>query len=503
MLKKNTLLFCFLSLAFYANAQLMNYYWGHNFNSTSSLLGGAVIAGEADNTAIFYNPATVSEMQKGNNLSFSANLFTWNFYDFKNALGDGIDLNTDNFLVQPQFVSYTYKPSRKGISISLSVLTRIKEQMEINYNHSKYYDVLTRLPGNEKYNTTFVYRNDYSDTWIGGAISHELSDRFSYGLSVFVSVSSLRYNFGYSASATNWNDTTNGGSYSTTAESEYREFIKFTDYRLILKLGLAYDGGNWRVGFTLTSPSMRAFSTGKQVERIQSQTGIARGNVPAGLSDFVIFDGQEDKKISTNYKMPFSTGAGFIYDFKRRGQKLYFSLEFFGKLKEYKMVNAEINPDITSPIVYDTLSNKDWSSYTYAARSVLNAAVGYSWTLSNDLVFMNAFRTDFSAINFINLGNKNYYNYVKTTKYNVYHYSGGVEFSFKKNRIIAGADIAFGYQKNLAQIANFTSPVEYDASTGRALQGTPENNMQMYYVGLNIFLAATLNFTKKNPDQKK
>jgi len=73
----------------------------------------------------------------------------------------------------------------------------------------------------------------------------------------------------------------------------------------------------------------------------------------------------------------------------------------------------------------------------------------------------------------------------------------------KKNRFIAGADIAFGYQKNLPQIANFSSPVEYDESSGRALQGPLKNEMDVYYFGFNIYLGATLNFSKKDSDQKK
>ena len=503
MFRTISFLFLFIVTGFSAKAQLMNYYWGHSFNSISSLLGGAVIAGEGDNTAIFYNPATISEMQKGNNFSLSANLFTWNFYNFQNALGDGINLQTDNFLVQPQFLSYSYTPQRKGISLSVAIMTRIKEHMEIAYSNSEYYDVLTRLPGKEKYNTTYNYRNEYSDTWIGGAVAHQVSDRFSYGVSLFVSLSSLKYNFGYTASATNWNDTIDGISYSTTAESEYREFTKFTDYRLVIKLGLAYDAGNWRLGFTLKTPSMRAFSSGKQAERIQRQTGIARGDVPAGYSDFVIFDGQEGNQLKTNYKLPFSTGAGFIYNFDRKGQKLYLSAEFFGKINSYKVVEAEINPDITSPAVYDTLSNKDWTSFVYGANPVLNLAVGYSWTLSNDLIFLNALRTDFSAVNKVDFPSNELTKAIKTTTYNIYHYSGGVEFTIKRNRIILGADLAFGYQKNLKQMANFTDPVEHDPETGRVLQGPQKNNMNMFYFGINFYLGATLNFTKKKSKPEK
>lgn len=502
---KRILIISFLTIpGLVARAQLMNYYWGHSFNSTSSLLGGAVIAGDADNTAIYYNPATINEIQKGGNLSLSANLFSWNVYSFKNALGDGIDLNTDNFLVQPQFMSYSYTPHRKNVSLSFAVLTRVKEQMEMTYINSSNKDVLTYLPGDEKYSTTFNYRNDFADTWAGAALSHEISSEFSYGVSLFVSGATLNYRFNYSATAFHYGDTLGGGIPITwIAEGSYSELVKFTDYRLILKLGFAYKTENWRLGFTLTSPTWRLFSSGKRTQRISQQTNIQRNNVPAGYSDYLIFDGQEKNQLSTNFRIPFSTGFGFIYDFKEKGQKLYLAAEFFAGLKGYKMVDAQINPDITSKNVYDTLSNKDWTSYSYAANPVFNLAVGYSWTLSNDLIFMNALRTDFSAVNNARLGDYKDYNFIKTNRYNIYHYSGGVEFSLKKNRFIAGADIAFGYQKNLPQIANFSSPVEYDESSGRALQGPLKNEMDVYYFGFNIYLGATLNFSKKDSDQKK
>ena len=481
----------------------MNHFWVHNFNSTSSLLGGAVIAGEGNNTAVFYNPATLGEMQEGNNFSLSANLFTWNFYNFYNALGDDINLHTDNFLVQPQFISYSYKPAKKGFNISVTALTRVKEQLEVTYIDSRYVDVLKFNPGDEKYSTTYNFRNDFTDSWIGIGFSHDITDKFSYGISVFGSFASLNYRFNYSASAYNPGDSINEQQVGRVAQTSYSELVKFTDYRLIAKFGFAYKAKKWRFGLTITTPSWRLFSSGKRAQRIEQQSNIRRGDLPAGLSDFVIFDGQEKGQLTTNIKLPLSIGAGFIYDMKNKGQKLYFSTEFFAGLKSYKMVDAEINPDITSPAVYDTMSNKDWTSYVYDGNPVINVAIGYSWTLKNDIVFLNAIRTDFSSVNYSDINNEQDYNSINVTTYNIYHYSGGVEFSIKNNRFIAGGDLAYGYRKNLPQIANFSNPNEYEESTGQALQGPIENNMDMNYFGFSIYVGATLNFTRKESKPEK
>ena len=110
---KHYLLFIFLFLLVHTGkAQLMNHYWVHNFNSTSSLLGGAVIAGDAANTAIFYNPATIGEIQSGNNLSLAANLFSWNFYNFDNALVGRKKLTDDQQKYKLKSVLSKYEKSQ-------------------------------------------------------------------------------------------------------------------------------------------------------------------------------------------------------------------------------------------------------------------------------------------------------------------------------------------------------------------------------------------------------
>jgi len=112
-----------------AKSQLMNHYWTLNFNSESSLLSGAVVAGDAGNTSIYYNPATISEIEAGSNLSFATGLFSWGIYSYRNALGDGIHINGVNFNVLPQFLSYSFRANNSKFSFAVTAITRLKEQM--------------------------------------------------------------------------------------------------------------------------------------------------------------------------------------------------------------------------------------------------------------------------------------------------------------------------------------------------------------------------------------
>jgi len=79
------------------NAQSYNH-WVRSFNEESSLLAGAVVGGGAGPSAIYYNPASISEI-KESKLSVHASLFSFKFLNVKNALGDGIDLKWSTILV--------------------------------------------------------------------------------------------------------------------------------------------------------------------------------------------------------------------------------------------------------------------------------------------------------------------------------------------------------------------------------------------------------------------
>ena len=50
------------------------HYWSEQFGAESHLMGGAVVAGVRDNSAIFYNPGAVGFIE-GNSVSVNANIY--------------------------------------------------------------------------------------------------------------------------------------------------------------------------------------------------------------------------------------------------------------------------------------------------------------------------------------------------------------------------------------------------------------------------------------------
>lgn len=158
------------------------------------------------------------------------------------------------------------------------------------------------------------------------------------------------------------------------------------------------------------------------------------------------------------------------------------------------MIDAEINPYITSPSKYESLPNKDYLSYAFKADPVFNVVVGYSWTLNNNFRFVNALRTDFTSIQSINSEELDGYNYIKTENFNIYHYSAGLNFTFKNNNVTAGGEFSFGAKNNIQQMVNFQDPIEYNPENGSALLGPLTNEAYIRYYGISIYISATLNF---------
>lgn len=488
----------FVALSNSASAQIMNHYWSTNFNSQSTLLSGAVVAGDGGNTSIYYNPATISEIMDGSNLSFSATLFTWGVYYFKNALGNNNNIYNVSFNVQPQFLSYSKKVPNSKLAFAITAITRMKEKFDISYYDSRQLDIIPTLSGKEIYVSHYKYFLDFHDTWIGLAASYDINKRFKIGASIFITSTYLSYRtttstFAYSTTDTVYID--GKPNPAPVSSAEYNEDIKFNNYRLVFKLGASYVLEKWRFGLNITSGSLSVFSGGNEANRYQSISNITDNSTGTPLPNFIIVNGRTKSEINTQMKYPMSVSFGFIKEINNKNNRLYFTAEYFSGIKPYKLVSAPVTDEITSSIIYDQMENKDWLSVADVAKPVFNVAVGYRWEIHDNLMFLSGFRTDFNNINGADYGDLNEYNKINTTDFDIYHYTGGFQFYFlQKYLLVAGGELSFGYSKNKRQIANFTDPVEYSPDNQYVLQGPLSNTMDVYYLGFNVYLSINFNF---------
>lgn len=472
-------------------------HWTRSFNEESSLLSGAVVGGGAGPSAIYYNPALISEI-KSSKLSFHASLFGLNMYNSKNTLGNGIDLNSTKIQILPRFLSYMIKPKKNpNWSFEIAFLNNEIFEMEIAESIDRRTNVLTHVPGEERYFATFNYKNYYRDDWVGIGGSWNIKESLYLGASMFAMFRHMEYDNVLDIEAFPLSDTINVGGEDVpffSANYQYSENIRFNDYRLLWKLGVMYDVSAWSFGLTVTSPSVHVFADGKRVYRKLKQANISDPETGEPLPDFVVTDLQKKNDVAVNSKSPWSVAAGVNYAFDEKRRVLYSTFEYFAGIDPYQIVSAKENPQLAGGTVFEDINLNEWLTFVGGARPVFNVAVGYRSIVAQNLLLMAGFRTDFNyrlGMDYSPLPDNKI---IEGLDVDVYHITGGLTLTVLGQDLILGLQYSIGAQGDQKQIYNLTDPVEYNYTENAALQGTRQNTMKTVYNSLSLYFGATLNF---------
>ena len=472
-------------------------YWTRSFNEESSLLSGAVVGGGSGPSAIYYNPSGISEIESSK-FSLNASLFSFDFINIENALGDGIDLKSSRGNIEPRFISYMIKSKRhKNWSFEIAVLNNENVKTQLTKSVDKQIDILTTIPGDERYFAYYQYADHFRDDWIGWGGSVELSKKLFIGISMFVTIKSLEYTNSLNIDAFSLSDSVlvnNEYVPFYAASSQNFEYLKFNDYRLLWKAGAHYKTENFSVGLSLTTPSVGVYSDGKRVTRQEKQTNITLPETGEPIPDFVIVDYKEKDDVSVSYKTPFSIAAGITYKFPDRRKSLYCTMEYFSNIDPYRLVEADESPVLSSGSNDKEVLYSEWLTFVSGAKPVLNAALGYSWTLKKNLFLMAGFRTDFNYQKDMDYSPYVDNRKVQTLSLDLYHLTCGLSWNIFGQDIITGLQYTIGSDKDQPQLSNLSDPVEYNSSENLALQGKTSNSMNPLLNSISLYFGASFNF---------
>ena len=475
-------------------------YWSRSFNEESSLLSGAVVGGGSGPSAIYYNPANISEVVNSK-LSLNASLFSFDFVTMKNALGDGINMSATKGGIEPRFISYMIKGKKHpNWSYEIAFLNNENARTELTQSVDKPIDILTEVPGQERYFAFYRYINHFRDDWlcIGGSL--KLSERLFLGLGVYISIKSLNYSNAIDIEAYPTDDSLSGLGYtSTLAYYQDYSYLKFNDYRINGKIGITYKTDAFSLGICITTPSLGGiYSDGKRVNRKESQSNIVDPEAGEMVPDYTVIDYKGKSDVKVSFKTPFSVSAGFMYKLPDGIRTLYSSAEYFAGIDPYKIVEAEESPDIAFGAGFSDLVYTDWLTYVSGARPVFNFAVGYSWVLKKDLQLMTGFRTDFNYQKNFDYEELTGYNKIDNINLDLYYITCGLSWNVLGQDIITGLQYSLGRSGNQQQIANLADPVEYSPIEHLPLQGDRSNDMISVYNSISLYFGASFNFGEKD-----
>jgi hypothetical protein len=435
-----------------------SHYWAQQYGAVGTLMGGAMVGGVNDNTAVYYNPGALAFISNPS-LSVDANVYRMDRIGITDGAGNGMNLNSAQLSVYPQIIAGMvglFKDSR--FRFSYTILTRNHGNVLIN---ARYADQAEQQgnPGVTSYVGVFDYVNQLNEQWFGMGVGYRIAENLGVGATFYGSYRGQSYQL------TNYvQEVENTGANQVFRTQTNDEAIKYSTFRLLIKAGLSYNTGPWKVGLTLTTPSANQYGKGS-VQRENSVITVSEN--PEDMKDnFLIIDRKTGVK--ARYRHPLSIAVGAEY--QTTSTRIAVSAEYFFRIGRYHM----LEPDAT-PFVYPAsyLDSADYQPLfdTYlqvenAARPVLNMGIGFSQVILKKFTLLLGAFTDFTSYDNPNETDELMYGF---GKFDIYHGSAGLSYRMPKQSVTLGFSFAFTPSQQVSPYA-VINPGEYTGDARLASQ---------------------------------
>lgn len=469
------ILFFILGLcAFTTGGFSQNNYWSQQFGSRSSLMGGAVVGGVQDNSALFYNPAGIAYIDS-NYLNVSANAYGMDWVNLKNGAGKEVDLNSLRILIYPQFISglikFKFIPK---LHMAYGLLTRYRSDQKMHADHTiDNYQVIPGVPANQQhYYGSYDYELNSISQWGGFDVAYKFTPVFAMGLTTFITYThsdGLRNTF----LTTDVNAPDPDSSY--TAKFSSYERYNVDHFGMLWKLGFQFSWEKFKLGFAFTTPniSMFGFTRIAQTIEYQNQDRFIADTQPIGRFPSWLISADANN-LATTLRNPFSLSIGVDYLFPKTGTRLAFTGEAFLGIADYLVAKSPDSVYIRPTSQYANVTYKlPFMQLNTRNAPIINVAIGLEQKITPRTTLYIGIRTDFNNGGIFN-SNKQIISNTLNQAYNHYlHFSAGI--TYKKG----GSDISFGLNYGLGatslkrQLINLSEPqvVVNDEGQYLALQG--------------------------------
>jgi hypothetical protein len=485
-----------------------NNYWNLMPGSQASLMGGVVVGGVRDNSAIYYNPGALGFVDS-NTISVSASAYQYEHEKILN--GGGANVNFVSGLIQPiplVFVSAIINIKKKPKnSFGGMLFTKNLTSNSFSYRYDGIKDTsilagdgyTSKNPGVE-YIGEYNLKTSLTELWAGFCYSYQINSHISIGVSPFFAyrIQTLSSSF----IARTFPDSTSNlyKANITTLEYDDIENINFSNFRALCKIGIALDYGDLKIGAAFTTPSINLGGSAI-IDRDISYGGVldttTNSNSPSIPYSYVLNDRQQHLK--TTYKSPLSASVGIQYKFKSK-TTISFTGEYFGAVAAYDLATPNsqaflrpmwMNSNSINNNNLQTFSLYQINSDVYlrileASQSVANFGFAIQQEVSKKIDLVASIRTDFTS--FKKASNDFWeYQYVDTlhapglnlnfSNINLYHLTFGVIIRNKKSDVYLGVNYTFGTNTSFQPINNIANPGDNTNNLG----AVAPNNANFFY----------------------
>jgi hypothetical protein len=418
-----------------------NHYWAQQYGAVSTLMGGAMAGGVNDNSAVYYNPAAIAFITNPS-LSVDANVYKMDKIRINDGAGAGMNLNSAQLSVYPQIIAgmvNLFKNSSFRFSYTLLTRNHGNVLMNARYTSPASLDPENPAPQLTSFVGVFDYINQLNEQWFGLGIGYPLTDKLGLGATFLSSYRGQTYQL------TNYVqevDYSNPDHIFRTKTND--EAINYNTFRLLMKFGLAYQSNPWKLGITVTTPSVGMYGKG-DIQRQNSVIAISE-NPDDMAGNFLIMDRQVGVKAS--YRHPLSIAFGI--DYQSENTRVAVTAEYFFRINPYALMNPQSQPFLYPPGYFDSDSVKSIiDHYLYAenaARPVLNLGIGFSQAIYKKLSLLLGAYTDFSSYTGEGRINELRHGFGNS---DIYHFSTGLSYHRQKQMLSLGLTYAFTPKENI------------------------------------------------------
>jgi hypothetical protein len=452
------------------------HYWTNQFGTRSSLLGGAVVGGIKDNTAIYYNPAALA-FSDSNSVSINANLYQMENIKVINAVGESKNLKALNIGSIPLLVGGRLKSKNPKMNIGYGIVTPVSFGFKGDARSSGFYPITSAIesPGDEEFTGQVNTNSELKETTGILGLSWKMGNNWSIGLSNMFAVRTHNY-----TSASLARMFLNNPDRTLVAINDIEAF-SYTQISYIPKIGINYMHQKWSWGAALTLPGIKAYSTAKVTADVTGNKVDLFGN---GRIDFSASDAQD--KLKASYKYPVSLAVGGVYDGAKT--RWAFTGQYFAGIDPYSIVTPEVKQFLRPQALFPAQTTDKYLQVKTAAKPVFNVAIGMEKALSEKLIFAASFRTNFSAYD-SDMKNENGIKPYMAT-WDIYHVTTGITMNQGRHDLSIGLDTGFGSDNDYQQSVNLDSPLETNFLQGQLKVA------QAKYFSIGLLLGYTYMFKR-------
>lgn len=387
------------------------HYWTDQLGNRAQLLGGAVIGSDQDMSAVFYNPGRIARGVSPE-LIISGNIFELEQLTVKEDTPPNRETDQLKFRGLPSLLAGEIYGKWLGQNrLSYSFFSRFRQGFRTTERFGD-----TFAPGDfdfEFFEDESQIDTSMSEKWAGLTWARPIGTRQGIGVSMWVAVRNDRTRISNVRQAI-----FESGDLGIAYENQD---LSYHAWRLVWKAGYSTELAGWRLGATLTTPTVRLFGEGR-----------------LGLDNSIVITDQPENSeinsnfqdgLSANYKLPLSVGFGASRDFNN--WSLSFSAEWFDSVGAYKVMDPEpFALQSTGEVVDPDIDQK--------LDSVTNFAFGYEKRFKNGNAAYASFRSDFSAAP--GRGESD----LTVGDWDLWHLGGGMSFGVGKSDMTVGLVYAFG-----------------------------------------------------------